>query len=147
MQLHKASKRGVNHGRRPVSEAPSQARRASFFPVGGARVCNAYLRSFRPPCYAWVSEGWIVVSKSGLLLSRRKLLVSGAATLILGGCDRLSSAPTFQQFLATAEGLTYRSQRTLIGRAARAREYSPKDISKALISSMLFIRKRSSPTR
>ena len=40
--------------------------------------------------------------KPGLLLSRRQLLVSGAATLILGGCDRLSAAPTFQQFLAVA---------------------------------------------
>jgi len=64
------------------------------------------------------------------LLSRRQLLVSGAATLILSGCDRLSAAPTFQQFLAGAEGLTYRSQRTLIGRSALAPEYSAKDVSK-----------------
>ena len=64
------------------------------------------------------------------MLSRRQLLVSGAATLILSGCDRLSAAPTFQQFLAGAEGLTYRSQRTLIGRSALAPEYSAKDVSK-----------------
>jgi DMSO/TMAO reductase YedYZ molybdopterin-dependent catalytic subunit len=70
------------------------------------------------------------VTKPGLLLSRRQLLVSGAATLILSGCDGLSAAPTFQQFLAGAEGLTYRSQRTLIGRSALAPEYSAKDISK-----------------
>ena len=68
--------------------------------------------------------------KPGLLLSRRQLLVSSAATLILGGCDRLSAAPTFQQFLAAAEGLTYRAQRTLISRGALASEYSAKDISK-----------------
>jgi DMSO/TMAO reductase YedYZ molybdopterin-dependent catalytic subunit len=66
----------------------------------------------------------------GLLLSRRQLLVSSAATLMLGGCDRLSASPTFQQFLASAERLTYGSHRTLIGRGALAREFSPKDISK-----------------
>src|SRR5258707_11138210 len=49
---------------------------------------------------------------------------------MLGGGDRLSAAPTFQQLLASAEGLTYRSHRTLIGREALAREYGPKDISK-----------------
>ncbi len=64
-----------------------------------------------------------------LLLSRRKVLVSGAATLILGGCDRLASSPTFQQMLQSAEGLTYRSQRSLIGRQALAREYTRADIS------------------
>ncbi len=68
--------------------------------------------------------------KPGLLLSRRQLLVSGAAALTLGGCDRLSEAPTFQRFLAAAEGLTYRAQRTLIGREALAQEYAEKDISK-----------------
>jgi DMSO/TMAO reductase YedYZ molybdopterin-dependent catalytic subunit len=70
------------------------------------------------------------VIKAELRLSRRQLLVSSAATLILGGCDRLSAAPTFQQFLATAEGLTYGAHRSLISRGALAREYGPKDISK-----------------
>ena len=68
--------------------------------------------------------------KPGLLLSRRQLLVSSAATLTLGGCDRLSEAPTFQRFLAAAEELTYRAHRTLIGRGALAQEYAAKDISK-----------------
>ena len=67
--------------------------------------------------------------KPGLLLSRRQLLVNSAA-LTLGGCDRLSQAPTFQRFLAAAEGLTYRAHRTLIGRGALAQEYVEKDISK-----------------
>src|SRR5258706_5686390 len=67
--------------------------------------------------------------ESRLVLSRRGLL-GGSAALILGGCDRLSRAPTFQQFLATAEGLTYRVQRTLIGRESLAREFSAKDIAK-----------------
>jgi DMSO/TMAO reductase YedYZ molybdopterin-dependent catalytic subunit len=70
------------------------------------------------------------VTKPDLLTSRRQVLIGGAATLILSGCDRLSGAPTFQQFLATAEGLSYRSQRTLIGRGALAPEYSAKNISK-----------------
>jgi DMSO/TMAO reductase YedYZ molybdopterin-dependent catalytic subunit len=69
------------------------------------------------------------VINPGLLLSRRQLLVSSAA-LTLGGCDRLSEAPTFQRFLAAAEGLTYRAHRTLIGRGALAQEYAEKDISK-----------------
>jgi DMSO/TMAO reductase YedYZ molybdopterin-dependent catalytic subunit len=64
-----------------------------------------------------------------LLLNRRKVLVSGAATLILGGCDRLAESPTFQEVLRGAEKLTYGSQRTLIGRQALAREYTPADIS------------------
>ena len=53
----------------------------------------------------------LTVAKPRLLMSRRNVLVSGAATLILGGCDRLSESPTFQQMLQGAEGLTYRSQR------------------------------------
>ncbi len=68
--------------------------------------------------------------KPRLLLSRRQLLVSSAATLLLGGCDRLSQAPSFQQFLATAEGLSYGTHRALISRTALAREYSASDISK-----------------
>ena len=69
--------------------------------------------------------------KPGLLLSRRQLLVSSAATLILGGCDRLSGAPNFQKFLSSAEGLTFHGQRALVGRNALAREYSVGDISKS----------------
>src|SRR5262245_1152825 len=67
--------------------------------------------------------------KPGLLLSRRQLMVSGAATLILGGCDRLAESPSFQQMLSSAELLTYRSQRRLVGRNALAREYTTADIS------------------
>jgi DMSO/TMAO reductase YedYZ molybdopterin-dependent catalytic subunit len=69
------------------------------------------------------------VTKKRLLLNRRKVLVGSAATLILGGCDRLASSPTFQQMLWSAEGLTYRSQRSLISRQALAREYTEADIS------------------
>jgi len=68
--------------------------------------------------------------KPQLLLRRRDVLISGAATLVLGGCDRLSEAPSFQQFLSSAEGLTYRAQRSIIPRTAMAREFSTADIAK-----------------
>jgi DMSO/TMAO reductase YedYZ molybdopterin-dependent catalytic subunit len=68
--------------------------------------------------------------KPGFLLTRRQLLVSSAASLLLPGCDRLSGAPNFQQFLATAEGLTYRTQRTVLPRMALAQEFRPDQISK-----------------
>jgi len=65
--------------------------------------------------------------------SRRQFLATGAAgtaAVVLGGCDRLSAAPTFREFLAGAEGLTQRVQRALLWRGALAREYSVADISK-----------------
>jgi DMSO/TMAO reductase YedYZ molybdopterin-dependent catalytic subunit len=70
------------------------------------------------------------VLKQRLLLRRRDLLITGAATLILGGCDRLSRAPSFKQFLASAEGLTYRTQRSLIRGRAMAAEFSAADVAK-----------------
>lgn len=69
---------------------------------------------------------------SSLKLPRRKFLALGAASLggvILSGCDRLSEAPDFEEFLASAEWLTYRAQRLLGGRHALAREFEPADIS------------------
>jgi DMSO/TMAO reductase YedYZ molybdopterin-dependent catalytic subunit len=70
------------------------------------------------------------VRKSGLLLSRRHFVVSSAATLILGGCDRLSEVPTFKQLLSAGEGLTYRAQRMLIDRRAMAPEFAATQIAK-----------------
>jgi len=64
--------------------------------------------------------------------SRRQFLATGAAgtaAVVLGGCDRLSAAPTFREFLAGAEGLTLRVQRALLWRGTRAREYSLADVS------------------
>ncbi len=65
-------------------------------------------------------------------LQRRRFLalgVAGAGSLLLGSCDRLSSAPNFQEFLSSAEWLTYRAQRLLGGGHALAREFGQTDIS------------------
>jgi DMSO/TMAO reductase YedYZ molybdopterin-dependent catalytic subunit len=73
----------------------------------------------------------ILLPKSRLL-GRRQFLGLGAAGLgaaLLGGCDRLSEAPSFQEFLSSAEGLTYRMQRLLGGRRTLAREFSAADLS------------------
>ena len=69
---------------------------------------------------------------SRILLPRRKFLGLGIAGLgftMLGGCDRLSEAPKFQDLLRSGEGLTYRAQRLLGGRQSLAREFSAEDIS------------------
>jgi len=69
---------------------------------------------------------------SNLLLPRRRFLALGAVGLggaLLAGCDRLSEAPDFQEFLSSAEWLTYRIQRLLGGRHALAREFTAADLS------------------
>lgn len=69
--------------------------------------------------------------------TRRALLAGGAAAIgaaALGGCnqlDRAGEAPSFRQFLASAEGLTQGSQRALLRGQPLAREYPEADISKA----------------
>jgi len=63
--------------------------------------------------------------------SRRRLITGGLATvagLSLAGCDRLARAPAFRTFLDSAEDLTMRSQRLLMGQAL-AREFTAADIS------------------
>ena len=65
---------------------------------------------------------------------RRRFLALSAASLggmLLTGCDRLSEAPDFEAFLASAEWLTYRVQRLLGGGHARAREFTAGDVSPA----------------
>jgi DMSO/TMAO reductase YedYZ molybdopterin-dependent catalytic subunit len=67
-----------------------------------------------------------------VLLPRRRFLALGAASFggtLLSGCDRLSEAPDFQEFLASAEWLTYRVQRLLGGGHALAREFTAADVS------------------
>jgi DMSO/TMAO reductase YedYZ molybdopterin-dependent catalytic subunit len=59
------------------------------------------------------------------------MLLRGSAALgavMLGGCDRLSQSPSFQRLLSSAEQLTYRAQRVLIGQSL-AREFTEADLS------------------
>lgn len=68
-----------------------------------------------------------------LRFNRRQFLatgIAGAAGIAFGGCDRLSAAPTFREFLAGAEGLTQKVQRALLWRGALAREYGAADLSR-----------------
>ena len=69
---------------------------------------------------------------SSIRVPRRRFLALGAASLggaLLAGCDRLSEAPDFQGFLASAEELTYRAQRLLGGGHSMAREFTAADLS------------------
>ena len=72
------------------------------------------------------------MTKEAVRFSRRRFLATGtaaAAGFAFGGCDRLSAAPTFREFLGGAEGLTQTVQRALLWRGALAREYSAADMS------------------
>lgn len=65
-------------------------------------------------------------------ITRRSLLHRGSAAcaaLLLGGCDRLSDSPRFRRLLDSAEALTYRAQRLVVGRKALAREFTEADLS------------------
>jgi DMSO/TMAO reductase YedYZ molybdopterin-dependent catalytic subunit len=75
---------------------------------------------------------------SGILPPKRKLIgprkflglsVAGLGATMLGGCDKLSDSPKFEEFLNSAEGLTYRAQRLLGGRKAMAHEFSAAELS------------------
>src|SRR5215470_2893709 len=69
---------------------------------------------------------------SSRILTRRQMLLRSSSvlgTLALAGCDRLANAPSFQRVLSSAEGLTYRSQRLLLGSGALAREFRESDVS------------------
>jgi DMSO/TMAO reductase YedYZ molybdopterin-dependent catalytic subunit len=70
---------------------------------------------------------------SGDRLHRRSLLKALAAIggLVVSGCDRLASEPRFRSVLDTANSLTYKVQRLLIGADRLAPEYGEADISPA----------------
>jgi DMSO/TMAO reductase YedYZ molybdopterin-dependent catalytic subunit len=60
------------------------------------------------------------------------MLVRGTTAfggLLLAGCDRLSNSPSFRHILESAEWLSYRGQRVLVGHGALAREYQKSDLS------------------
>ena len=64
--------------------------------------------------------------------SRRRFLhgsVLSFGGLIVAGCDKLGESPSFRRTLESAEALTLRGQRLLIGGQALAREFSVADIS------------------
>jgi DMSO/TMAO reductase YedYZ molybdopterin-dependent catalytic subunit len=66
------------------------------------------------------------------ILTRRQMLVRGTSALgglLLTGCDRLSNSPSFRAMLESAEGLSYRAQRLLVGHNALAREFKESDLS------------------
>jgi DMSO/TMAO reductase YedYZ molybdopterin-dependent catalytic subunit len=68
-----------------------------------------------------------------MCFNRRRFLatgLAGTAAIMFGGCDRLSAAPTFREFLSGAEGLTQRVHRALLWRGALAREYREADVSR-----------------
>lgn len=63
--------------------------------------------------------------------TRRQMLQRGSAAfggLLLGGCGRLSQSPSFHRILSSAEQLTYRAQRLIIGQSL-AREFTAADLS------------------
>jgi DMSO/TMAO reductase YedYZ molybdopterin-dependent catalytic subunit len=66
------------------------------------------------------------------ILTRRQMLLRGSTALgglLLAGCDRMSNSPEFRHILDGAEGLSYHSQRLLVGRQALAREFKGTDLS------------------
>jgi sulfoxide reductase catalytic subunit YedY len=72
---------------------------------------------------------------SRLILSRRKLLglsAAGASSLVLSGCDQFDFLGRrdngVRNVIESANDLTYRAQRLLVGREALAREYGPSEI-------------------
>jgi DMSO/TMAO reductase YedYZ molybdopterin-dependent catalytic subunit len=64
-----------------------------------------------------------------MILTRRKLIGSLAATGLLGGCDRLGENETFRGILFSAEDAHRFLQRSLTDRAALAREFGESDMS------------------
>ena len=63
------------------------------------------------------------------MISRRRLIATGASGLMLAGCDRLNNSQSFRGVLRSAEKLTMGAQRLIRQRDALAREYSEADLS------------------
>jgi DMSO/TMAO reductase YedYZ molybdopterin-dependent catalytic subunit len=65
------------------------------------------------------------------VITRRRFIAAGASAsgVLLAGCDRLDQSEHFRSVLRSAEGLTMRAQRLVMGRNALAREFSETDLS------------------
>jgi len=62
------------------------------------------------------------------MISRRKFVVAGGSSLLLGGCDKLDQSPAFKGILRSADTLARGSQR-LLGRNALAPQFTDADLS------------------
>jgi len=62
-------------------------------------------------------------------VSRRKLIGSLGAGLLLSGCDSWSRSGRVKHVLGSAETLSMGAQRLILGEATLAREYAPADMS------------------
>ena len=63
------------------------------------------------------------------MITRRRMIASLGAGLLLPGCDRISRSGPFQQAQSGAQDLTMAAQRLVIDRGALAREYGAADMS------------------
>src|SRR4051812_38374209 len=63
------------------------------------------------------------------MIGRRRFIGTGAASLMLGGRDRLNHSAGFRGILRSAEKLTMATQRLISPRDALAREFSDADLS------------------
>ena len=63
------------------------------------------------------------------MISRRRILASGASAMVLSGCDKLDRNQGFKNVLRSADGLAMKTQRLVGGRNALAREFTEADLS------------------
>ena len=64
-----------------------------------------------------------------IITTRRKLIAGLGSSMLLAGCDSWSRNDRVRNILASAEGLTMRTQRLITDRQALAREFTLADIS------------------
>ena len=64
-----------------------------------------------------------------MIVTRRRLIGSLAATPLLSGCDALDRSPAFNRLLNAGQELTFHGQRLVTDRAALAPEFAAADMS------------------
>ena len=62
-------------------------------------------------------------------ITRRRMIASLGAGLLLPGCDRIGRSAGFQKLQSGAQDLTMAAQRLVIDRGALAREFDAADLS------------------